>query len=184
MKAALLAMVAACAARPPAPAPIRARVVPVEPGSYYIEKSFRATDAVEMHAVSLHLAPDGTARLRTDDHFSADADPARDDDESTELSGRWTRTGDGIAIDVRLARSCASGIAEPPCAHAPPAHWPRWRLRCRAMVPERGSALPGAALVCRFVQPEPLPRYGVMLAGEWMLVVGGPRAALRYSSGP
>ena len=177
---AVVLLLAACAARPPTP--VRARVVPVVAGDYHVEKSFRSDDTLEMHGVSLELAPDGVARLSTQDAFMAWGEPAHDDRETTDYAGRWKPAGDGITVDVTQRASCEFPHGIECMLPRPPPPWPRWRLRCNAMKPQPGSPLAGPALVCRFLEPEPIPRYGVRLVDEYVLVLGGPDNAIRYST--
>lgn len=165
----------------PEPARIRAKVVPAVPGAYYAEKRYGSGDLLDTVDIALILRDDNGAELTLREHFAAYGDLIRDDTKTIELRGRWTRVEDHVDVKVVRTSACLSGFGEPPCAHMPEWAPTDWRLRCRAMEPAAPSELPAPALVCELADGEPVPRYTVVLDGVRVLVVGGPRSAIRYT---
>jgi hypothetical protein len=176
-------VVVACGHAGPPHAPPSTRPVPVQPGQYAVEKSLPSEQTVTTHAVTLELTADGAAHLRLDDAFVVfEGDLLRDDHEQVEMAGRWVARGDLVTIDLAVTRACLDGFGEPDCAHTPSRRLDDWHLRCRAVAPLPGSPLPGPALLCRATNLELEARYTVTVDGARVLVLGGPGAAIRYST--
>ena len=169
-----------CGHARPEPARIRAKVVRAEPGAFYMHKDLGSEGIVDTVDVSLILHDDRGAEVTLNEHFAAwEGDPARDDEKTIEMKGRWTRVEDRVDVHVVTERACVSSAFAPSCT-APDWAPTDWKLRCRAMEPVKPSQLPAPAMVCEFADGAPVPRYTVVLDGVRVLVVGGPDAVISY----
>jgi len=175
----VVAVLGGCAHQLPDPRAISTRIVDVELGGYYVDKTFTARDLVESSGISVSLAAGGAAKLTTYDHVLDVADLVRDETRTLEMTGRWTRRGDGIDLELTVADD-AHGLGVRDDGPVFALH-SQQRLRCVAMVPRAPSPLPSDALVCAFRDIEPPARYTVLLDGVRVLVVGGPRDAISYT---
>jgi len=98
------------------------------------------------------------------------------------LSGRYTRDGDWIDLTLRPGGD-RCGPARSTARTLPP-----WQLRCTLAAPAAGSALPDAALLCRFREPTYTESLGIRLYtmmpdDQWVLLGSAPGLSVAQDFG-
>lgn len=170
------------------------QVEPFAPGRFAnaIQKNTDARHALQVirgdatSSFVLDLAPDGSATICRGwrSLFFNDGPQVHTSEQTREqlgYRGRWTRRGDAVDVDVRLADDVCARVGQ--YSHLVPDHAAEWRLRCLLVAPRPHGALAVPALVCRssnaqpvFGEDEPHVVEGI-LPGPWLIL--GPGDGLR-----
>jgi hypothetical protein len=126
-----------------------------QPGTFWFERRSADPQSLTFHTVLLVLDDRGGARATMRDQFTFEArsegELSRDDEDTVELVGRWSR-----GWDDRLAMTLD------------PVHGAddQWRLRC--VVPARSEAV----LACERVGADVPPKFATQLRGKTLLLLG------------
>jgi hypothetical protein len=170
------------------------QVTPFVPGRFAnaVQKNTRAGHAMQQitgdstSSFVLSLDPDGSATVCRGWRYlyfndGPEVHTSEQIREQLGYRGRWTRRGDEVDVDVRVADDVCERIAE--YSHLIPNHAAEWHLRCVSVTPRRPGALTAPALACRssnaspnFGEDEPHVVGGV-LPGPWLIL--GPGNGLR-----